>query len=75
MRAPDLSRVTWRKSSYSNGTGGSCVEIAMLTGIPGTEYDVAVRDSKDPHGPALTLTARQWRDFTAAIKAHELDLT
>ena len=74
MRAPDLSRATWRKSSYSNGTGGSCVEIAMLTGAPG-EHDVAVRDSKDPHGPALTFTARHWRDFIAAIKANELDFT
>jgi Domain of unknown function (DUF397) len=74
MRAPDLSRVTWRKSSYSNGTGGSCVEIAVLTRTSG-EHDVALRDSKDPHGPALTFTARQWHDFTAAIKARELDLT
>ena len=33
-----------------------------------------VRDSKDPHGPALTFTARHWRGFTTAIKAHKLDL-
>jgi hypothetical protein len=74
MPAPCLSRAAWRKSSYSNGSGGSCVEIAILTPAAG-EHDIAVRDSKDPHGPALTFTARQWRDFTAAIKAHELDLT
>jgi len=73
MRAPDLSRAAWRKSSYSNGTGGSCVEIAPLVGIPGTNDDIAVRDSKDPHGPALTFTARQWREFATAIKAHEFD--
>jgi hypothetical protein len=73
MPAPDLSRVTWRKSSYSNGTGGSCVEIAVLTPAAG-EHDIAVRDSKDPHGPALTFTARQWRAFAAAIKSHALDL-
>lgn len=58
-RAPSLSRVTWRKSSYCNGTGGSCVELAVLTGAP-DEQDVAVRDSKDPHGLVLTFTARQW---------------
>jgi hypothetical protein len=75
MPAPDLSRATWRKSSYSNGTGGSCVEMAVLTRTAGHEHAIAVRDSKDPQGPALTFTARQWRDFTAAIKAHELDLT
>jgi hypothetical protein len=74
MRAPDLSRAPGRKSSYSNGTGGSCVEFAVLSRAAGDQHDIAVRDSKDPRGPALTLTARQWRDFTAAIKAHELDL-
>jgi Domain of unknown function (DUF397) len=73
MRVPDLSRVTWSKSSHSNGTGGSCVEIAVLTGAPG-EHGIAVRDSKDPHGPALTFNVGQWRAFTAAVKAHELDL-
>jgi len=73
MRASDLSRATWRKSSYSNGMGGSCVEIAILTHAAGVR--IAVRDSKDPHGPALTFTARQWRAFTAAVKSHELDLT
>ncbi|MEV6545164.1 DUF397 domain-containing protein [Streptomyces sp. NPDC051665] len=25
---PDLSTGVWRKSSYSNGTGGDCVEVA-----------------------------------------------
>ena len=46
----------------------------MLTGAP-SEHDVALRDSKDPHGPVLTVTALRWRAFTAAIKAHELDLS
>ena len=73
MHASDLSRVAWRKSSYSNASG-SCVEIAILTDAPG-EHDIAVRDSKDPHGAALTFTARHWRDFIAAIKANELDLS
>jgi hypothetical protein len=74
MPAPDLSRATWRKSSYSNSSGGSCVEIAVLA-TAAAEHHIAVRDSKDPHGPALTFTARQWTAFTTAIKAHELDLT
>jgi hypothetical protein len=30
MPVPDLSRATWRKSSYSNGSGGSCVEVATM---------------------------------------------
>ncbi|MFZ0226549.1 MAG: DUF397 domain-containing protein [Mycobacterium sp.] len=31
MDARDLSRATWRKSSYSNGPGGNCVEVAELS--------------------------------------------
>lgn len=28
MRAIDLNSLTWRKSSYSNQDGGSCVEVS-----------------------------------------------
>lgn len=28
MRSIDLTGVTWRKSSYSNTTGGDCVEVS-----------------------------------------------
>lgn len=45
----------WFKSSYSNDSGGNCVEVADL--IP-TQTLVAVRDSKLPHGPALPLPRR-----------------
>jgi hypothetical protein len=75
MRESDLSRAKWRKSSYSNGTGGSCVEITELTSpASDNKHAVAVRDSKDPQGPVLALTARQWRTFTAGVKAGEFDL-
>jgi hypothetical protein len=47
----------------------------VLTSASDSEPGIAVRDSKDPHGPALTVTARHWRDFTAAIKAHEFDVS
>ena len=53
----------WIKSSHSY-SNGNCVEAAALPG--GT---VAVRDSKNPHGPVLTLTAAQWRAFTQGIRA------
>ncbi|MFW6691781.1 DUF397 domain-containing protein [Streptomyces sp. MAR4 CNX-425] len=56
---------SWRKSSYSGGSGGSCVEVA--DGQPA----VPVRDSKDPHGPALVFTGEAWRSFVAAVKADE----
>jgi len=47
----ELSSADWRKSSYSGGNGGGCVEVAR--NLPGI---VAVHDSKDPGGPALALT-------------------
>ena len=60
----DLSAARWRKSSHSNGTGGSCVEVA--DGYPGVQ---PVRDSKDPEGPALVFTAASWSAFVADVKA------
>ena len=59
----DLDGATWRKSTYSNGSGGNCVEIADL---PGSR---AVRDSKHPQGPVLVFTTAQWRAFVRSIKA------
>ena len=65
----DLIRAVWRKSSYSSGNGGNCVEIA------GNLLDVVVvRDSKDPDGPVLTLTSAQWRTFAAGVKTGDFDL-
>lgn len=63
MNAPDLSTAVWRKSSYSNGEGGNCVEVA--DGYPGV---VPVRDSKDPEGPALVFPAESWAAFVSAVK-------
>lgn len=64
----DLSRAEWRKSSRSNGNGGACVEVAR--NLPCV---VAVRDSKDPHGPALLFSPDGWRDFVGGIKDGEFD--
>jgi hypothetical protein len=38
------------------------VEVAPLPGI------VAVRDSKNPDGPALTFSRAAWRSFTTVLK-------
>ncbi|MCZ7437716.1 DUF397 domain-containing protein [Micromonospora sp. WMMC241] len=54
----DLTGAAWRKSTRSGGNGGECVEVA--TNLPGL---VAVRDSKDPHGPALTFAPQIWSAF------------
>ena len=59
----DLNRAEWRKSSYSGTNGGQCVEVAR--NLPGV---VAVRDSKDPHGPAMVFTLADWKAFTAVLK-------
>jgi hypothetical protein len=58
----------WRKSSYSGGNGGACVEVAR--NLPGI---VALRDSKNPVGPSLAFGPAQWTTFAAAIKSGEFD--
>ncbi|MFE1173492.1 DUF397 domain-containing protein [Streptomyces sp. NPDC058773] len=67
MRAIDLSNVTWRKSSYSNSDGGACIEVSDA--LPAL---VPVRDSKNPHGPALTFEAAAWSSFVTAVKSGTL---
>jgi hypothetical protein len=59
----------WRKSSYSGNGGSDCVEVAR--NLPGV---VAVRDSKNPSGPVLTVESAEWRDFIAGMKASRHDL-
>ena len=59
----------WRKSSYSGNGGSDCVEVAR--DLPRT---VAVRDSKDPHGPVLTMAPTEWREFIVEVKAGQHDL-
>jgi hypothetical protein len=63
----DLSRAAWRKSARSNN-GGNCVEVAA--NLPGA---VAMRDSKDPDGPALVFTPAEWDAFVAGVKDGEFD--
>jgi Domain of unknown function (DUF397) len=60
----EVATVPWRKSSHSSPTSNNCVEVA--TGQPGV---IAVRDSKDPDGPALILTQRQWRALLADVRS------
>ncbi|MFD0269194.1 DUF397 domain-containing protein [Streptomyces sp. NPDC127106] len=59
----DLSIARWRKSSYSNASGGDCVEVA--DGVDGV---VPVRDSKRPTGPVIIVAAEAWVPFVDGIK-------
>lgn len=59
--------LTWRKSRASNPRG-DCVELARLDG-----GGVAVRNSRDPHGPALVYTPAEIAAFLAGAKAGEFD--
>ncbi|WP_083927577.1 DUF397 domain-containing protein [Nocardiopsis prasina] len=52
----------WKKSSYSNGQGGNCVEARA------TEQGAAVRDTQNRHLGHLDASAREWEAFVAAVR-------
>lgn len=52
----------WRKSSYSDSNGGSCVETASDSGA------ILVRDTTNRGGGTLGFTADAWKAFTAGLK-------
>ncbi|GAA1935068.1 DUF397 domain-containing protein [Streptomyces durmitorensis] len=56
-----LNGTTWRKSSYSGSGGGECIEFAAPR-----QGTIAVRDSKNPEGPAFTTTPRAFATFVQA---------
>ena len=60
-----LHGVRWLRSSYSTGAN-NCVETARPRTGPGAGL-LAVRDSKDPSGPALLFSPGSWAEFTAAF--------
>jgi Domain of unknown function (DUF397) len=73
MPVPDLSRAAWRKSSYSNGSGGSCVEVATtpikstrLGGQTGTE-PAALGDEAD--GGTHIVAVRDSKDRQGPVLA------
>jgi hypothetical protein len=63
----DLSAATWRKSSRSSGSNDNCVEVAVVPGV------VAIRDSKDPHGPVHLIHPDTFRRFIIGIKHGHYD--
>ncbi|MFE3137371.1 DUF397 domain-containing protein [Streptomyces scopuliridis] len=62
ITADALTGADWFKSSFSNDHGGQCVEGARLP-----DGAMAVRDSKDPHGPAFVIAGGAWTTFVEAL--------
>jgi len=52
----------WRKSSYSGGSGGQCVEVGQSLGV-------LVRDTKnDGTGPTLRFSPENWKRLTGTLR-------
>ncbi|WP_282202339.1 DUF397 domain-containing protein [Kitasatospora fiedleri] len=66
----DLHNAQWVKSSHSSD-GGNCVEFTPE--FTATHGIVPVRDSKDPHGPALLFATDAFAAFVTAIKTGNLE--
>lgn len=58
-----MGTAPWRKSTYSGGSGGDCVEAGAASGL------ILVRDTKDRgNGPVLRITPADWQRLTASVK-------
>lgn len=53
---------SWRKSSYSGGSGGNCVEVGKAAD------GVGIRDTKRRDGVELRFSASAWRKYVASVK-------
>src|ERR1700755_3286044 len=65
--AGQLDGVTWQKSRRSNPSG-NCVECAVLP-----DGAVAVRNSRDPEGPALVYTPAEIEAFILGVRDGDFD--
>jgi hypothetical protein len=67
MPAGEVPGARWRKSARSSAEG-NCVELALLPGD-----GVAVRNSRDPEGPALVFTDAELEAFLGGVKDGDFD--
>jgi hypothetical protein len=65
--AAELPVTQWVKSQFS--AAGNCVELAELPDGAG----IAMRNSRDPHGPALIYTRAEIEAFIRGAAAGEFD--
>jgi hypothetical protein len=61
--------IGWKKSSYSGGQGGNCVEVAAST----DGDHVYVRNTRDRDGALLDFTSSAWDTFVAGVRADEFE--
>ncbi|WP_031102522.1 DUF397 domain-containing protein [Streptomyces sp. NRRL S-146] len=73
LTAPQLEGAVWKKSSYSGDSQGQCVEVADLTVTPFAGKR-AIRDSKDPEGPALLFSASAVAGFLTDLRDGKFDI-
>lgn len=57
-----MDRWTWRKSSYSGGNGGNCVEATA------TDTGAAIRDTQNRHLGHLETTSLEWNALLQVVK-------
>lgn len=58
----ELTSAPWRKSTYSGGNGGNCVEVAASTS------KVLIRDTTDRDGVTLKVRPAAWQEFAERLK-------
>ncbi len=68
MSSGELPAVAWQKSRRSNPSG-NCVEMAELPGGAG----IAIRNSRDPDGPALIYTTDEIAAFILGAQDGDFD--
>ncbi|MGI5455013.1 DUF397 domain-containing protein [Streptomyces sp. CA-249302] len=78
-----MNELTWFKSSYSDNTGGDCLEVALTwrkstysdssggdcveVAAPTPVTAIHIRDSKTPAAPHLTVSPTTWSAFLADL--------
>lgn len=57
-----IDELSWFKSSYSDGEGGQCLEVAV------TPSAIHLRDSKTPEAPHVTVAPSAWDAFLGLLQ-------